>query len=43
MFDAVETVPSTVLALKQAVSQQPVAVGVVASSWGGYQGVSNLS
>ncbi|DBA95874.1 TPA: hypothetical protein ACH3X1_001414 [Trebouxia sp. C0004] len=38
LFDSVETVPSTVLALKQAVSQQPVAVAVDASSWTSYTG-----
>ena len=41
-FDSVEAVPSTVLALKQALSQQVVVVTVDASSWLSYRGVRPL-
>ena len=41
-FDSVETVPTTVLALKQALSQQVVVVLVDATHWSGYTGVRIL-
>jgi len=42
-FDSVETVPNTVMALKQAVSQQVIAVSVDAHDWSSYTGVSRLT
>lgn len=41
-FNSVKSVPAAVLALKQAVIQQPITVAVDASDWPSYTGVNLL-